>query len=187
MWGEGVEQGSDFAPCGFGGSFRCLSQQVLELGEHLFDRVQVGRVWRQVEQLGLRSADCLADGGALVAGQVVHDDDVTRCQCGHEELLDPFGEACAVDRLIEHARCIDPVAAQRGDERHSPPMAIGHFGVQTLAPWCPSAQGSHVGLGPGLIDEDEPRRIKPPLILLPLGAPPCDLGAELLGGKNAFF
>src|SRR3546814_20519145 len=29
--------------------------------------------------------------------------------------------------------------------------------------------------------------IKPPLILAPLRAPPCDLGAQLFGGKNAFF
>jgi hypothetical protein len=31
-----------------------LAQQVLELGEDLFDRVQVRRVFRQEEELGLR-------------------------------------------------------------------------------------------------------------------------------------
>ena len=37
---------------GFDRSRRCFTQQVLELGEHLFDWVQVGRVFRQQEQLG---------------------------------------------------------------------------------------------------------------------------------------
>lgn len=88
---------------------------------------------RQVEHLGTRSPDCHADGGALVAGEIVHDDDVAGGQCGHEELLDPLGKARAVDRLIEDARRVDPVATQGGDERHGPPVAIWHLGVQALA------------------------------------------------------
>src|SRR3546814_6644966 len=88
------------------------------------DRVQVGRIWWQVEQLGLGGTDGLADSWTFVAGEVVHDDDVARCEGGHEELLDPFGKAGPVDRLIEDARCIAPVAAQRGDEGHGAPMAI---------------------------------------------------------------
>ena len=142
---------------------------------------------RQVEQSGFGGADSFPDGGAFMAGQVIHDHDVARCQCGHEELLDPFGKACAVDRLIEHTRRIDPVAAQRGDEGHRLPVAIGHLGMEPLAPGCPSAQGSHVRLRPGLVDEDEVPGVKPPLILLPLRAPPGDLRAQLFGGKNTFF
>ena len=160
---------------------------MLELGEHLFDRVQVRRVWWQVEQLCLGCADRLTDGGAFVAGQIIHDHDVAWCQCGHEELLDPFGEAGSIDRLIENARSIDPVAAQGGDERHSPPVAIGHLGMEPLALGCPTSQRSHIGLGPSLIYEDETAGIKPPLILLPLRAPPCNLGPQLFGGKYAFF
>jgi hypothetical protein len=45
----------------------------------------------------------------------------------------------------------------------------------------------HIGLGPGLVDEDQAVRIKTPLILLPLGAPAGDVGAVLLGGEQAFF
>ena len=160
---------------------------MLELGEHLFDRVQVGRVWRQVEQLGLGGADGLADGRAFVAGEVVHDHDVAWCEGRHKELLDPFSKAGPVDGLIEDARRIDPVTAQRGDEGHGAPMAIGHLGVQPLAFGCPASERGHVGLGPRLVDEDEMPGVKSPLILAPLRAPPCDLGAELFGGKNAFF
>ena len=49
VWGYGFEEPGDSdldlleAPC------ICLSQERLELGERLFDRVQVGTVGRQVE------------------------------------------------------------------------------------------------------------------------------------------
>jgi hypothetical protein len=45
----------------------------------------------------------------------------------------------------------------------------------------------HVGLGPGLIDEDQAPRIKPTLILLPLQAAAGDVGPVLLAGVQAFF
>jgi hypothetical protein len=45
----------------------------------------------------------------------------------------------------------------------------------------------HVGLGPGLVDEDEAARINATLILPPLRPPPGDLGPVLLGGEQAFF
>jgi hypothetical protein len=66
-------------------------------------------------------------------------------------------------------------------------MAIRHFGMEPLTNGCPAAQWCHVGLRPGFVDEDEPGRIKPALILLPLLAPSRDLWPELLGGQNAFF
>lgn len=187
MGAECIKQRPDASPCVFSGSFGGLSQQVLELGEHLLDRVQVGRVWRQVEQLGLGGTDGLADSWAFVAGEVVHDDDVARCEGGHEELLDPFDKTGPVDRLIEDTRCIDAVTAQSGDEGHGAPMAIGYLGVQPLALGCPAPQGCHVGLRPRLVNEDEVPGIKLSLILAPLRAPPCDLGAQLFGGKYAFF
>ena len=81
----------------------------------------------------------------------------------------------------------DAVTAQRGDEGHGAPMAIGHLGVQPLALGSPAPERGHVGLGPRPVDEDEMPGIKSPLILAPLRAPPCDPGAQLFGGKNAFF
>ena len=37
----------------------------------------------------------------------------------------------------------------------------GHPADQTRPPSAPATGASHVGLGPGLVDEDEPSRIKP--------------------------
>jgi hypothetical protein len=66
-------------------------------------------------------------------------------------------------------------------------VAIRYLGMQPLALGRPAPERGHVGLGPRFVDEDEMPGIKTPLILAPLRAPSCDLGAELFGGKNAFF
>jgi hypothetical protein len=64
---------------------------------------------------------------------------------------------------------------------------MGRLGDQPLAASGAAVRARHVGLGPGLVDEDEPRRIKATLILLPLRPSPGDVGAILLAGVQAFF
>jgi len=49
---------------------------------------------------------------------------------------------------------------------------------------CPAR---HVGLGPSLVDEHQPPRVKPALMLLPPGATTGDVGAVLLAGAKVFF
>ena len=67
------------------------------------------------------------------------------------------------------------------------PFAEGNIGYEPLALQAAPAQGRHIGLDARLVDEDEMPGIKSTLILAPLRAPPCDLGVQLFGGKNAFF
>lgn len=166
--------------CGF-------THEMLELGEDLLDGIEIWAVWRQEQQPGPHAADSVADGGSFVAAQIVHDDDIAGRERRHEELLDIVGEALAIDRLVEHARGVDPIAAECREEGHRTPMAIGHLGVKPLADRRPATQRRHVGLRPGFVDEDEARRIKPALIFLPLFASPSDHGSELFGGQYAFF
>lgn len=166
--------------CGF-------AHQVLELGEDLLDRIKIGAVWRQEQEPGAGATDRRADGGSFVTAQIVHDDDVAGREGGHQELLDILSEAPAVDRLVEHARGVDPVTAERREEGHCAPMTIGDLGMKPLANRRPAAQRRHIGLGPGFVDEDEARRIKPALVLLPLLSSPGDLWPELFGGQHAFF
>jgi hypothetical protein len=45
----------------------------------------------------------------------------------------------------------------------------------------------HVGLGPGLVDEDQPRSSKLSLMSLPALTPPSDVGSILFGCVQAFF
>ena len=52
---------------------------------------------------------------------------------------------------------------------------------------APTSDGSHVGLDPGFIDEDETGRINPRLIFFPARAAARHVGAILLGRQHAFF
>src|SRR5579863_665830 len=88
LGGVGSEQLADGGDDGFDGARGGVAQQVLELGEDLFDRVEVGRVFGKEEQLGPGGADGAADRFALVAAEVVHDHQVARLQGGGERLLD---------------------------------------------------------------------------------------------------
>jgi len=122
-----------------------------------------------------------------VTAKIVHDDDIARYERRHEDLLDISQEACAVDRPIDNARCIDPIGTQRRQESERSPTAKGRFGEETLTLGAASVAPRHVGLGPSLVDEDKPRRIEFMLMRLPALTPPFDVGAILFGCVQAFF
>jgi hypothetical protein len=65
-------------------------------------------------------------------------------------------------------------------------MAMRHLGLEALAARRPASERRHVGLGPGLIDEDEAGRIDLRLMALPPSATSCDVRAILLAGDNVF-
>jgi hypothetical protein len=58
------------------GSRGSFAQQVLELGKNLFDRIQVGRVFWQEEELGAHRTDKLTNCFAPVAAEVIQDNDI---------------------------------------------------------------------------------------------------------------
>ena len=102
-----------------------LRMSALSFAEELFDGIEVGTVGRQEEELCAGVADGAADGLALVGAEVVHDDDVSGRECGDEELLDPGGEADAVDGAVEDAGGVDPVVSEGGEESEGAPAAVG--------------------------------------------------------------
>ena len=93
-----------------------------------------------------------------MASQIVHDDNVARAERGHQELLGPGEEAFPIDGTVDHAGRIDPIVAQGSDEGHRAPPAMRHLGVETLTAETAAMGPGHVGLGPGLVDEDEAGR-----------------------------
>jgi hypothetical protein len=56
-----------------------------------------------------------------------------------------------------------------------------------LASGAAAMSARHVGLGPGLVDEDEPPRIDPRLTRSPPLTPPGDVRPVLFGCAKAFF
>ena len=119
--------------------------------------------------------------------EIVHDDDVAGLQTGDELLLDIGAEALAVDRPVEDTRSGKPVAAQGAEEGQRAPVAMRGEAAQALASRSPAAQRRHVGLDPGLVDEDQPPRVEAGLPGSPTLPPAGNVGAGLLKGEQRFF
>jgi len=92
-WGEASGQLADAFPGCLYGAPGGLARQGLELGEDLPDRIEVGRVRRQEEELGGSLADGAAGGPALVIAQIAHDGDVAGPERRSQELLEIGKEA----------------------------------------------------------------------------------------------
>jgi hypothetical protein len=94
-----VEGISDSGPKGIKGSNGGLADQRFQLGEQLFNRIEVGRVARQVEH-------ACPDGFDGVANpwRGVQEHDLAGMQSRGQELLNIDAEALRVDRTVEHQR-----------------------------------------------------------------------------------
>ncbi len=128
-----------------------------------------------------------ADRLALVAAEVVHDDDVAWLQRPAPASARRKPGSSAIDRAVDHARRFDAIAAQGGQEGERAPAPVRDLGHQPIASSAAAMQARHVGLRPGLVDEDQTSGVNPALILLPLRPPARHVGAVLLGGVQAFF
>jgi hypothetical protein len=113
-----------------------LSQQSFELGENLFDRIEVEGVFRQEHEADSDIADRFAHRPSFVGAEIVEDHDVARLQRRHEELFDIGVEALAVDGPVEQAGRIDAVAAQGGEESRGLPLALRDLVDEPLALWA---------------------------------------------------
>jgi hypothetical protein len=118
--------------------------------------------------------------------EVVEDHDISWPQRRHRDLLDISQKALSIDRSVDHARRIDPVATQGGEEGQRAPTALRRVRHQARAASAAAVSACHIGLGPSFVDEDQTCGIKPALILLPLRPPPHHIGSFLLAGAQAF-
>jgi hypothetical protein len=160
---------------------------VFELGEDLLDGVKIWTVGREEKEPCSGCPDRGADGMAFMAAKIVKNDDIAWLQRGDEDLFGVEPEQLAVDRTIDDPRRVDPVVAQGSEEGHRLPMPIRRLGLEPLTPHAPSPKGRHVGLGPGLIDEDDPSRIDLTLVGLPARPLAGDVRPVLLAWQNGFF
>jgi len=115
---------ADACPGALDGSFGCFSQQMFELGEDLFDRVEIGAIGRQEEQPCACGPDRGTNGSALVAAEIIQDDDVAWPKRWDENFFDVETEGLAVDRTVENPRSLDAIMAESGEEK---PFAIANL------------------------------------------------------------
>lgn len=169
-----LDEVTDMAPSVLDGALLNLPHPVVDFGECLFDRVEVGRVWRQVPEPGASSLDHSPDSLRLMASEIVENDDVAFAQGWQKKVLHISAEAFAVDRAVEDAGCRELVMAKRAEECEGTPATRAGRSRAAVRPWGPSPAKGHVGLDPSLIDEDEPARIKSSLLGLPTLSPTRD-------------
>ena len=122
--------------------------------------------------------------------QIVHDHDIalleSRCELG----LDIGLEDAPVHRGIDDEGRGEPVAAQAGDKGLGHPMSEGRLGAKPLALQAAAAQAGHFGGGSGLVEENEPMRLKPHPRLArgdPRLASFFDVGPILFARQQRFF
>jgi hypothetical protein len=178
---------SDLSPCGLDGPRLGHSHEMLELGEELLDGVEVRAVGRQKEHVGSRLANGASRCPAFVAAEIVEDHDIPFGEGRSQYLLDVESEEFAVDGAIDDPRGIDAIDPQGCDEGERLPVTVRNPRCQALSPRSPAAQRCHVGLDPGLIEEDEPFRVDAMLMSLPSLPLASDVWPILLGRQNAFF
>lgn len=160
---------------------------MLDLSECLFDGVQVWAVWGQVEELGANGTDGLPDGWPLVAAEVIHHDDISSAESGHEDAFDVDLECIPIHRAVDDPRRIDAIVAQGGDKSAGVPMSERGRPRQTFSFGRPSPQGRHVRLRPRLVDENEPGRVDLALVPLPSHPTPGDIGSFAFIGYRCLF
>ena len=141
---------------------------MLELGERLLDRIEIGAAGRKEQKTGARASDRRAHRFSLLAARIVHDDDVAAIERRNQLRFDMDSEDVSVDRAVQDPRRVDPVILQSGDECGGSPMAEGSRAAHPLSLEAPAVPGRHVGLDPSLVDEHQPARVRPALKALPL-------------------
>src|ERR1700743_3667909 len=72
---DGCDEAADMAANVVDGALLGGAHPVLDLGEGLFDRIEVGGVWRQVPEPCAGCFDQAAQSTRLVAAEIVHNDD----------------------------------------------------------------------------------------------------------------
>src|SRR3546814_13408694 len=100
------------------------------------------------------SSDVCSSDLALVATEIVEDDDIAGLEGGEQELLDISLEFLAVDRTVEEAGRLDAVVAQSSQDAERAPLAVRGLADQPLAPPTSPPKRGPVGFCPMLLDEN---------------------------------
>ena len=96
--------------------------------------------------MALARADGEANGAALMAAEVVHDDNIAGREDRDENLLDISAEAHAIDRSVDDAGRGEPVATQPRQEREGSPSPEGRFGDEAFASGASAMGARHLVL-----------------------------------------
>jgi len=158
-----------------------------DFAEAILDRIEIGGVLRQITQCCTSRFNRLAHTRHLVRWQIIHNDRIAALERRNEKLFQPFDKGEPVHRSFHHERRHHAVMAQCGHECDCLPMPMRRISDQPRAATAATSQSHHVGGGGSLVDKDQPRRIKKPLLANPTPARTRYVRSLLLGCVQAFF
>jgi len=130
-----------------------LAQMRLEFAEGQFDRVEVRRILRKINQRRARSFDGLRDPGDPVHRQIVHEHDLAAFEGRDEALLHVGEKHRPVHGSFEHKRCGHCALPQAAHERDCFPMSLRRVVDEPFATRSTAAQPHHRGVRAGFVDE----------------------------------
>lgn len=137
-----------------------LAEQRLQLAPGELDRVQVGRVRRQVQHASAGGLDEPANVRSLVGADVVEHDDVAGLQLAEEDSLEEGLEDLGVRRAFDRHHGADAVHVESADHRGDGARVARDGPVRALATRRASVLAGHREVAAGLVDEDESPRVE---------------------------
>ena len=169
------------------GPLLCALELGFDEAPQWFDRVEIGRVWRQQDELGACGVDELPGAQRLVRQEVVQKDDVALSKLWDELMLDEVDEPGRIHRSDERALADDRIAADRRDGGDVPAPVVGAIVVGTVAAQCPRIGRRHREVAARFVEEDQPLRRDRLDPLDETDSAVVDVQTIKLRGSEAFF
>lgn len=163
------------------------AKEGLQFREGVFDWIEVRAVRRQKLERGPDLFDGRLDGGLLVDGEIIHDDDVAGPQRRDQDLFDVGEKARLVDRPVEDAGRGEAVQAQGGEDRMRLPVPERRAIDEARAPRTPSVEPQEIGRHAAFIEKHVARRVNRRDQCAPGDSGGDDIGPPLFRRANAFF
>src|SRR5580693_6654174 len=164
-----------------------LAQQRFEFAVGQLDRVEVGRVLRQIANRRPRFLDRLSNAGDQVDSAIVHDDDVVAPERRNQTLLDIGEEHLSGQGTLDHHRRGHLIVAQGGHEGDRLPLPKWDAADQPDAARCTPPQPHQIGADRSLIDEHQSGGVKHALLPDPASARAGHVRSLPLRRLQAFF
>lgn len=131
--------------------------------------------------------DRIANCHGLVAAKVVHDNSIIGPKFWCQAVPDIHLEDKPVHGAIHHQGRNNAVVTEAGDKGRGAPVAKGCAACEALSLGTASVASYHVGLGHGLVQEDQAFGIKTVLFSLPLLPGGGHIRPFLFLGENGFL
>ena len=178
--GDGLLQGFQRPGC-------LCPQECLDLRPTFFDRGEIGRIRREVEQPDARGSTGVRDARHLVGFEIIHDEDLTWPELWHEYLLQKSQKDFAVGEPFDRHGRDQPLETQGAEHGHRAAPIDGLGRLRALAPGCPGVEAGHRLMAARCVDKDAIFRGEQLDGVLERGPLPLDVGPLLLGGAKRFF